>query len=622
MYDVRLINMPFASLQMPSLALTQLASMARREFGDVSVRVHYLNHDFAKVFGVGNYQQLCYGKDHQASGIGEWIFRLAAFDTGDNRERYFRRYYPTPTPEWDEFRAYIQGVRDRIPECLDELIDRYGLLEADLVGFTSMFQQNVPSFAMARRIKERDPSVVTVIGGANCEAPMGQEIARNIPQIDYVFSGCALRSFPDLLAALRDGDVARAGRIGGVFTEHNLEVVVPRGPELDVNADIELDFDGFLADLEANFPGGAVAPVLPFETSRGCWWGEHAHCTFCGLNGDLMRFRSMRPDKAIELFRSLFERYGAATRMFMCADNIMPREYPAEVFPHVRAPDDVSVFYEVKADLTRAELAAMAAAGVRIVQPGIESLATSTLRHMRKGVSAFRNLQFLRSCVLTNVKPIWNLLIGFPGEPGSVYEKYLADMPSLWHLRPPAGLYVVRFDRYSPYFKSPDEYGLDLAPMEYYRQIYPLGDDVLRDLAYYFYDRNDVQPYPRNVASWVDKLSSAVLDWRQAWEGRERPPVLFLDRCGDGGAVIDTRGGEETRQTVDEAECALLSRLAEPKRLDRPAQRGPDVVRLLTRFRERGWLFEEGQRVLSLVFLEAPPGWETGRSRWDRSGSG
>jgi hypothetical protein len=38
---------------------------------------------------------------------------------------------------------------------------------------------------------------VTVLGGANCEVPMGRVLAKNLSPIDFVFSGPALHSFPD-----------------------------------------------------------------------------------------------------------------------------------------------------------------------------------------------------------------------------------------------------------------------------------------------------------------------------------------------------------------------------------------------------------------------------------------
>src|SRR5215216_500857 len=72
-------------------------------------------------------------------------------------------------------RALLEKRRG-LEQLLDELISRHGLDEAHVVGFTSMFMQNVASFAMARRLKARNPGLVTVMGGANCEWPMGQII--------------------------------------------------------------------------------------------------------------------------------------------------------------------------------------------------------------------------------------------------------------------------------------------------------------------------------------------------------------------------------------------------------------------------------------------------------------
>ena len=49
-----------------------------------------------------------------------------------------------------------------------------------------------------------------------------------------------------------------------------------------------------------------MSPTLLIETSRGCWWGERNHCTFCGLNGSSMSFDEMAPGRALELFDGLF----------------------------------------------------------------------------------------------------------------------------------------------------------------------------------------------------------------------------------------------------------------------------------------------------------------------------
>jgi len=53
MYQMCLVNMPFAALYLPSLALTQLKSVTEEKLGnEVSIKIAYLNHDFARFIGI------------------------------------------------------------------------------------------------------------------------------------------------------------------------------------------------------------------------------------------------------------------------------------------------------------------------------------------------------------------------------------------------------------------------------------------------------------------------------------------------------------------------------------------------------------------------------------------
>src|SRR5262249_7242667 len=78
------------------------------------------------------------------------------------------------------------------------------------------------------------------------------------------------------------------------------------GPERDIDAVVELDYRSFLQSYRTHHPHEEVPPILLFETSRGCWWGERSHCTFCGLNGLTMNYHAMSPQKAIAYLNSLF----------------------------------------------------------------------------------------------------------------------------------------------------------------------------------------------------------------------------------------------------------------------------------------------------------------------------
>jgi ribosomal peptide maturation radical SAM protein 1 len=307
----------------------------------------------------------------------------------------------------------MMSKRGGLTELLDGLIDKYKLDEANVVGMTSMFSQHVASLAMARRLKERNPNVITVMGGANCESPMGQEIAKNVDYVDFIFSGPALKSFTAFVGHCLEGDTEPCHSIKGVISRKNCapprlslatlgQTPAPKGneigEELDINAGVRLDYGPFLDAVEREFPNREVEPILLFETSRGCWWGERAHCTFCGLNGVTMSYRAMSPDKAIEQFESMFA-YADRVSRINCVDNILAKNYMKDVFPKLNTPANVKLFYEVKADLSEEEMEILAEARVKTVQPGVESLATSTLKLMKKGISSFSNIFFLKNCV-------------------------------------------------------------------------------------------------------------------------------------------------------------------------------------------------------------------------------
>ena len=83
----------------------------------------------------------------------------------------------------------------------------------------------------------------------------------------------------------------------------------------------------------------------------------------------------------------------------------------------------VSLFYEVRPNLGKEQLRRLRDAGVRHIQPGIESFSDPVLRLVRKGTSALQNIQLLKWCKELGIEPIWNLLWGFPGEPPEEYAR-------------------------------------------------------------------------------------------------------------------------------------------------------------------------------------------------------
>jgi ribosomal peptide maturation radical SAM protein 1 len=541
-----------------------------------------------------------------ASGIGS-SGKLRSRSLPDNSVEYFRRYFPGKTTQGQRLQEMTAETRPRIGPLIEQLIDFHGLDRFDVVGFTSMFSQTVPSIAMARHIKARNPEAIVVMGGANCEAPMGSELAKNVDCIDYVFSGPSLKSFPRFIRLCADRELGRAGEIAGIFTTENSSSVCGKatiGEDLDIDDVIELDYQPFVDLVQKKWRDRDVQIRLPFETSRGCWWGERAHCTFCGLNGMTMAYRAMRPDHALRIINSLF-RYEKVNQL-MCVDNIMPKSYLKAVFPFLHTPDTIDIFYEVKADLSEHDLKLLAQARVNVLQPGIEALSTSTLKLMRKGTTSFSNISFLINCLITGVTPFWNLLVGFPGETADLFEKYLADIPTLVHLPPPDGAYPVRFDRYSPYFKDASQFGLNLEPMPFYELIYPFSKKDLENLAYFFADRNYSAEYLRAVASNLVPLQQAVGEWRQRWATGD-PPQLRVQGHHDKTTIIyDSRPGPAETFELTAVAARVLRTLARRMGASELAAELPDIDRseiaaALEDLKKRRLLFGERDRLMSIV---------------------
>ena len=633
MYEIALINMPFADVLTPSLALTQLKYVAERAYpGKVRARILYLNNDFAGFLGAELCHDVALGLKHHTSGFGDWLFRKAAFpEAEDNVEEYFTRYYPRRDTETRRFKDFVSEKRPQIERFLEDLISKYRIHEANLVGFTSMFSQNVACFALARAIKRVNPAITVVMGGANCESPMGKEIIEHVDVVDYVFSGPALVNFPQFLGLQMAPGGSSTVDLPGVFArtqqqdsparllEGTVGIGTPKpkpilGEELDLNANIPLDYGEFLDHFERDFPDAEPGPALTFETSRGCWWGEKAHCTFCGLNGATMNYRAMNPALALEMFRSLFA-YSSRCSRLQCVDNILPKSYLTDVLPHLDTPPNMSLFYEVKADLSEADVRTLAKARVKIIQPGIEALATTTLKLMKKGSTAFQNLALLKNCAEYEVKPAWNLLVGFPGEKAATFQKYVADLPNLHHLPPPSGAFPVRFDRFSPYFTKAAEYGLDLHPYEYYFLTYPFPEKAINNLAYYFMDHNFEAVYFNDMLKWLAPMQKAVEKWKSLWRDGDPEHRARLELREEGGelVVFDSRSGTPLRYRLEANSRKLLARLNSPGALDRLSSDfaptpGFDLEAEIAGLKRRGLVFEENGRFLSLVLKAGSAG--------------
>jgi len=599
--------MPFISQQRPSIQLGLLKAIAT-EHG-FPARTFHLNLEFARQIDPVAYEEI---SDFRRCFVGDWLFARAAFgDATPAREASFLDRYEEWLRELTEgfgrTLGYLAAVRDNdVPRFLDRMMDLVPWADFDVVGFTSTFQQNVASFALAARIKRAHPSVITLFGGANFEGEMGTELVRSIPCIDYAVIGEGDQAFPEFLLALERGDDVAA--VAGVVCRRDGTVVDAgdRPPFSDLDSLPLPDYGEYFERAEQlglldSAPRRDVS--IPFESARGCWWGRKHHCTFCGLNGKGMAFRAKSPKRVREELASATRRYRSFS--FEAVDNILDMSYLKTLLPElIEAGTDYQIFYEVKSNLSRDHLRLLKQAGVRSVQPGIESLSTPVLKLMRKGVTAIQNVNTLRWARYYGITVGWNLLYGFPGERADDYRRQDEVLKLLAHLEPPNGLGRIWMERFSPIFmdrtRFPTRY---LRPHDSYRHIYPEG--VAADQMAYFFDYEFEDRIPDEELVLTRRIVDA---WREAWKAPTRAALTF--RSADGFVQIEdlrdhTRPGTYTfAGPLAAVYCAFSDRPTTPAavrtRLGLPWP-VEEITGAVEEFCARGLMMHDGEQFLSLA---------------------
>lgn len=542
-FRVALVCMPFASAERPSIQLGLLSAIAQR--AGFETDSHYFNLDLAARLGPDDYELLCRHRGHMT---GEWLFAAVAFGAeAPTADAYFEAF-----PEeylWAEKigkgKEFLRDLRARLlPQFIEDCYASVAWTSYKVVGFSSTFQQNVACLALARLIKERHPEVSIVFGGANMEGEMGAEVIKSFSFIDFGVSGEGDDVFPAFLSRL--AEQRPVGDLPGLLSRNPDGTVagVQAAPVHDLDRLPTPQYQPYFDRADSLGLAEHYAPKwgLPFESSRGCWWGQKHHCTFCGLNGLGMAFRAKSPGRTLRELSELTSSYQISN--FEAVDNILDTKYVQNLFGAIEeTKSDYEFFYEVKANLTREQLRRLRRGGVRSIQPGIESMSTHVLELMRKGCTMLQNVRCLKWCLYYGIRVNWNLLWGFPGEAKEDYEKELDVLKSIGHLEPPMSCSQIWLERFSPYFTEAGKFRVrNLRPRSSYGHVYPTGVD-LSNIAYFF-DYEMEGTVPRGAH---DTTQAFVEAWRKTWYSEDRHTLTY--RRTPEILLIDFNRGRERRGT-------------------------------------------------------------------------
>lgn len=596
---VTLVCMPWATIATPSLALGILSRRIADSLPSVEVDTIYANIEFADWMdeqgGYGSADFSFFSLHSYFMGCGDWVFSSALYEDPDWRVSEFTTTMTGKIS--DRQREVSLRLHRTVPAFIDALARRIVADAPDLVGATSTFQQNVASLALLRRIKELAPATITVMGGANCDGSQGEALHRNFSWLDYVVRGEAERAFVQLVAAVDTDPGGDVSGIAGLCWRRG-EASVSNRPAQQLLSPAEIpvpDYDSYFDRFRRSRVQSWFEPVLVVEGARGCWWGEKHHCTFCGLNGSAMAFRSKSPQTYLEEILHLARRHHVLD--FYAVDNILEMSFLDSVLSRLSsAPFDLRMQYEVKSNMTMKQIVQLRDAGVVSVQPGIENLSSRILKIMDKGVSGTHNVRFLRDAESNGMSVAWNFLYGFPGETPGDYGPVMEQLPALHHLHPANGANRIALERFSPYFDRPELGFGERRPHWQYPLIYDLPDAELADLGYLF--ETPDQGIDDTLAA---RLASAL----EEWTGNYIRSRLSWTDDGQSIHLVNSRPGFDwCRLTLsDPVERELFHALADPRSV-------PQLIRLAADG-DAGWSEERVEELLAdwrrlgLIFVEA-----------------
>ncbi|MYN03669.1 RiPP maturation radical SAM protein 1 [Pseudoduganella sp. DS3] len=607
---VLLASMPWATYAEPSLGLATLKAVL--DEAQVASRVMHLNLGLLRHISADTFTMLA-----AFWGINEFLFSGALdprFDEAQAACLVERCRLHAPEVRQPRYRSEEELLHlclalreDVIPRYLDECAQRVLEWQPTLVGLSCMFDQTLASVALARRLKALQPGLPVVLGGYALEGRPGDAILSSFPFIDAVARGDG----EPQIVRLAQASVG-AGALGDIPGVALRGQPAQAAQQADLGANPPPSYSDWFADLDALQRDERVivrSQVLPVEASRGCWWGQHKHCVFCGIDEQTLKYRAKPAQRVLQMLAALRERYG--DHVFRFSDYILPRQYYDEMLDALAGQQPrYRLMGEIKANQTSERLQRFAAAGFIELQPGIESFSSEVLRLMDKGVRGIHNVLTLKSGYRNRIQINYNVLYGLPGEQAGWYRAMLLQLPKLYHLTPPVSRTETIVTRFAPLQADPARFGLSPRPRHHRCYDLLFAQDwlsanrfALDDCAYYFARGFD---YPDELAGLYRMLVEQVEHWKG--QHRARPVYLYYDDEPVRGemTVHDSRFGEarvwRLRGLARQLMLACDERMQTLEAL-RPLARGEGQleVALAALVDEQRLFWREGEHVLSLA---------------------
>ena len=531
---IALLSTPWPLYNRPSIQLGALKAYLRSIYSDLPVETHHVYLKLAESIGYRQYHEIS-----KRTWLAETVY--AALLYPERLQRIEKLFHQESGRKSILRAAGFGSITAGVKKISEDFINSRNWGDYLLAGFSVSLCQLTSALYFIKRIKEKFPKLIIVIGGSTFSGSTTRDFFKLFPEVDAVINGEGELPFSQLIAYLiKLPSLSGMPPIKGLSTpeaakDHKAPVGFQQMTSL--NALPPPDYDDYFDLLRSFDSHNVFFPVLPIETSRGCWWRQSGvsdkatSCAFCNLNLQWEGYRTKAPSQVVDEINHLTAKH--QTLSVSMVDNVLPRNTSTEVFAKLdRLKKDLRLFSEIRATTSWAELKVMGKAGMQEVQIGIEALSTPLLKKLCKGTSAIQNLEIMKNCEALGIENISNLILYFPGSDECDAALTLQNIEFALPYRP---LKTAAFwlGRGSPVWRNPKAYGIRavfnhpnwtvLFPQKICRNLEFMIQSYRGDLGY---QRKIWQPVKKKLATW-HKI------YAELHQGPRCSPILSLREGGE-----------------------------------------------------------------------------------------
>ena len=402
--------------------------------------------------------------------------------------------------EYNKLKDELYKLRNSMQTIIHDITNEIIEINPDVICHSFTFGDYNFASALFSKVKEFLPNIKIIVGGSNCTPYFSKKLLHSIPTIDYVICDETYETTTALVRYF----------VFGTPIPKNVSLYITTHTQVAQTVNkiqtIEMlpcpDFDDFMSEISNN--NIAIENIiLPYEISRGCWWGEKKPCSMCGYFGNQKCFLIKSIEKVNNDIAHLMKKYNVS--YFRLTDLVEPHRNYLKELKLAGFGKDINLFWELRPNLTVGDMELLRSLGLFYAQVGLESLSTDALKHINKGTTAINNIFCLINLYTYKIHCVWNFLYGFEDDKKSWYEDAMSIMPLLYHLQPPEPRQVW-INKCSKIYENSDKSKLTpIGNKLYYKE---LDDDFIA-----FFK----SPLQENMKETYSDLCNAINLWREAF---------------------------------------------------------------------------------------------------------